>query len=169
MQRSLAAAIGVVGALALGGAVLAGTTQYRSEPVGTFEVPTATESSAEASFKLKLAPDGESARFDLKITEPIDNVTMSHLHLAEAGVNGGIVVWLYPAAPPPVIPPPPIPGTTEGRLASGTITAANLVGPLAGNWDDFVAALEEGRIYVNVHTSEFPGGEIRDQVHAHPG
>jgi hypothetical protein len=165
MQRSLAAAIGVVGALALGGAVLAGTTQYRSEPVGAFELPTATNSTAEGSFKLKLAPDGESARFDLKITEPIENVTQSHLHLGGASDIGGVVVWLYPAAPPAML----IPGTTDGQLASGTITVDNLVGTLAGDWDGFVTALEEGQIYVNVHTSAFPGGEIRDQVHAHPG
>jgi hypothetical protein len=164
MQRSFAVAIGVVGALALGGAVLAGTTQYRSEPVGAFEIP-ANDSTAEGSFKLKLAPDGESARFDLKITEPIENVTQSHLHLGGPTEIGGVVVWLYPATPPAI----PIPGTTEGRLASGTITVDNLVGDLAGDWDGFVAALEAGRIYVNVHTSAFPPGEIRDQVHAHPG
>ena len=51
MQRSIAAVIGVVGALALGGAVLAGTTQYRSEPIGAFELPTDTNSTAEGSFK----------------------------------------------------------------------------------------------------------------------
>jgi hypothetical protein len=164
MQRSLAAALGVAGALAFGGAVLAGTTQYRSEPVGAFELP-ATGSTAEGSFKLKLAPDGESARFDLKITEPIENVTQSHLHHGDATENGGVVVWLYPAASPAVL----IPGTTEGRLASGTITEANLVGDFLGDWDGFVDALEAGDIYVNVHTLQFPPGEIRDQVHAHPG
>lgn len=164
MQRSLAAALGVVGALAFGGAVFAGTTQYRSEPIGAFEVP-ATDTSAAGSFKLKVAPDGESARFDLKITEPIEDVTQAHLHLGPAGENGGVVVWLYPAASPAVL----IPGTTDGRLASGTITEDNLVNALAGNWDGFIAALEAGQIYVNVHTLENPGGEIRDQVHAHPG
>ena len=164
MQRSLAAALGLVGALAFGGAVFAGTTQYRAHPVGDFEVP-ANGSDAEGSFKLKLAPDGQSARFDLKITEPIENVTQSHLHLGPAGSNGGVVVWLYPAAPPAAL----IAGETDGRLASGTITVDSLVGALDDNWDGFIDALEEGRIYVNVHTTAFPGGEIRDQVHAHPG
>jgi hypothetical protein len=166
MQRSLAAALGVVGALAFGGAVFAGTTQYRSEPIGAFEVP-ATDTSAEGSFNLKVAPHGESARFDLKITEPIENVLMAHLHLGPAGANGGIVVWLYPAEPP--LAPMLIPGTTDGRLSSGTITEDDLMGALVDDWDGFIAALEAGQIYVNVHTLENPGGEIRDQVHAHPG
>lgn len=125
MQRSLAAAIGVAGALAIGGAVLAASTQYRAEPTGAFEIP-ANNSTAEGTFKLKFTQDGDAARFHLNITEPIENVTMAHLHLGAPTENGGIVVWLYPAGPPPTL----IPGTTEGRLAGGTITVDNLVGAL---------------------------------------
>jgi hypothetical protein len=61
-------------------------------------------------------------------------------------------------------------------LATGTITAANLVGPLAGHpLSDLIAAMSTGNAYVNVHTNDgvgapnsgpgdFPGGEIRSQV-----
>jgi hypothetical protein len=33
-----------------------------------------------------------------------------------------------------------------------------------GRWDEFVAAVEVGHTYANVHTSRFPGGEIRGQI-----
>jgi hypothetical protein len=37
-----------------------------------------------------------------------------------------------------------------------------LVGPLAGKTlADLVTAIRENRAYVNVHTQQFPGGEIR--------
>ena len=85
--------------------------------------------------------------------------------MAPAGTNGPIVVWLYPSGPPAQL----IPGDTEGRLASGVITEANLVGPLTGHWQDFLDAIEAGNIYANVHTVAHPPGEIRDQVHLHPG
>jgi hypothetical protein len=163
MQRSLAAAIGVAGALAIGGAALAASTHYRAEPAGAFEIP-ATNSTAEGTFKLKLTHDGDAARFHLNITEPIQNVTMAHLHLGPPTATGGVVVWLYPAGPPPTL----IPGTTEGHLASGTITEDSLIGELDNDWEGFVAALEAGNIYVNVHTTAFPDGEIRDQLHTHP-
>ena len=90
----------------------------------------------------------------------------SHIHLGPAGVNGPIVVFLYgPAAPGG--------GRHDGVLATGTITAANLIGPLAGQpLSALVAAMQGGNAYVNVHTNDgvgatntgpgdFPGGEIR--------
>jgi len=164
MKRPLVASLVAAGALAVGGVALAaGTLQYRAHPVGEFEVP-ATGSSAEAVVKLKINPDRTSVRYDLKITEPITDVLMAHLHMAAPGVNGPIVVWLYPSAPPAQL----ISGVTDGRLASGVITEANLTGPLAGNWEGFLAAIESGQIYANVHTLAHPGGEIRDQVHLHP-
>ncbi len=165
MKRPLVASLVAAGVFAVGGiALAAGTLQYRAHPVGEFEVP-ANDSTAEAVVKLKINPDRTEVRYDLKITEPITDVLQSHLHMAPVGMNGPIVVWLYPSGPPAQL----IPGETEGRLASGVITEANLVGPLAGNWQGFLDAIEAGNIYANVHTVAHPPGEIRDQVHLHPG
>jgi len=48
---------------------------------------------------------------------------------------------------------------------SGTITAADLTGPLAGRtMGDLLAAIRSGNIYVNLHTAAFPAGEIRGQL-----
>jgi hypothetical protein len=64
----------------------------------------------------------------------------------------------------------------DGVLATGTITAANLVGPLAGHpLSDLLSSMQAGNTYVNVHTNDgvappntgpgdFPGGEIRAQI-----
>jgi hypothetical protein len=157
-----ASALAVVG---VGGAAVATTLQYRAEPSGEFEVPVAVETSASADFKLKVASDRMSARYDLKIKDSIDDVFMAHLHLEEAGANGPVVVWLYPHDGPPASP---IAGSFEGRLAKDVITPDDLVGPLAGDWDGFLEALAEGGLYVNIHTAANPGGELRDQVEHHP-
>jgi len=105
--------------------------------------------------------DGESLTYKL-IVANIDNVTMAHIHLAPVGqVNGPPVLWLYPENPPAQL----IPGTFNGILYERTVTAANLVGPLAGmTLEDLRAAIQEGRTYVNVHTSQYPPGEIRGQL-----
>jgi CHRD domain-containing protein len=91
----------------------------------------------------------------------INNVMMGHIHAGAPGQNGAIAVWLYPAAPPPVLRP----GITTDVLATGTITAANLTGPLQGHpFTDLINLLDSGGAYANFHTQQFGGGEIRGQI-----
>ncbi|MDZ7691457.1 MAG: CHRD domain-containing protein [Balneolaceae bacterium] len=108
-----------------------------------------------------MSKDGSSIDYKL-IVANIDNVRMAHIHNAPAGQNGGVVVWLYPDSPPPQL----IEGRFQGVLAEGTITADDLVGSLAGQ--SLAALIEEmraGNTYVNVHTTQNPGGEVRGQIH----
>jgi CHRD domain len=108
------------------------------------------------------------------IVANIENVFMAHIHQGPIGMNGPVVVWLYPSTAP--APGPAGGGRITGPVAEGTITAANLVGPLAGQpLSALVALLSNGNAYANVHTDDgvaptntgrgdFPGGEIRGQV-----
>jgi len=123
------------------------------------EVPTnASTATGNAIF---FTSDGASIRFRLKVAD-IQNVLQAHIHVAAAGVNGPVVVFLYPPAPPAVL----IPGPFDGTLGEGTFTAANLRGPLAGmTVPDLLAQMLAGNTYANVHTSQFTGGEIRGQIH----
>jgi hypothetical protein len=92
----------------------------------------------------------------------IANVTQAHIHVAAApGGTGSPAVWLYPAAPPTVL----IPGEFRGVLGEGSFAQANFVGPLAGKTlNDLLTAIREDRAYVNIHTQQFPGGEIRGRL-----
>ena len=51
-------------------------------------------------------------------------------------------------------------GSTSGTISQATITAAQGLDTFA----ELVSAIRAGRIYVNVHTTAFPGGEIRAQL-----
>lgn len=90
--------------------------------------------------------------------EGISGVTQAHIHFGLPGVNAGVVAFLFGRVPPL--------GLVNGELSRGTITEADLVGALSGNWDGFVQALRDGQCYANVHTAEYPGGEIRGQIGA---
>jgi hypothetical protein len=115
-----------------------------------------------------LSGDGEVLYYKL-IVANIDNVVASHLHIGPAGQNGSVVAFLFGSVPPGG-------GRFDGVLATGSITAANLVGPLAGQpLSALIDAIEAGNAYVNVHTNDgvdptntgpgdFPGGEIRGQI-----
>lgn len=113
----------------------------------------------------QLSPDGTELSYRL-IASNIGNVLMAHIHCCIGpGENTGIAVWLYPDGPPPQL----IAGRHTGTLATGTITADQVVGPaMLSEADDPLAALVEqiaaGNAYVNVHTQQFPAGEIRGQL-----
>jgi CHRD domain-containing protein len=134
---------------------------------GKNEVP-ARDTKARGNATFDVSDDGLSITYRL-IVSNIDNPFMAHIHRGPAGANGPIVVFLFgPVAPGG--------GTTNGVIATGTITAANLVGPLAGQpLSALLAEMQAGNAYVNVHTDDgvppantgpgdFPGGEIRNQI-----
>jgi hypothetical protein len=149
-------AAGLAGLVLVGLAVGAVNRNYSVHATGALEVPP-NDSRGQGQAIFHVAKDGQSIAYKL-IVANIQNVTQAHIHRGPAGANGPVVVWLYPAAPPAQL----IPGRTQGILGEGTITAASLVGPLAGaSLQDLIDDLNSGNAYVNVHTSQFPGGEIR--------
>jgi hypothetical protein len=56
---------------------------------------------------------------------------------------------------------------------TGTLRPADVIGPAgqgitAGQFEELVRAIRAGATYVNVHSSLYPGGEIRGQLdHEH--
>jgi CHRD domain len=81
--------------------------------------------------------------------------------------NGGVSVFLCSNAPAPPVPTPLCPAT--GGSVSGTLAAADVIGPAGqgiepGEIDELIDAIGAGATYVNVHTNDFPGGEIRGQI-----
>jgi hypothetical protein len=122
-----------------------------------------------------LSRDQQSMRFAL-FAFRIDNVVASHIHVTPATapeppttINGPVALFLLHNQPPGG-------GRHNGLLAHGTLTAADLIGPLAGQpFSALVTAISEGRAYVNVHTNDgdaipnerpgdFPAGELRGQI-----
>ncbi|HSV99299.1 MAG TPA: PQQ-dependent sugar dehydrogenase [Sedimentisphaerales bacterium] len=117
-----------------------------------------TNSPATGLTTLQLNAARDTVSYQLKV-QGIVNVTMAHIHVStEPGANGPAAVWLFPSAPPAML----LPGEFTGPLGTGSSTATNFVGPLAGRtMADLLAAIRENRAYVNVHTEQFPAGEIR--------
>jgi hypothetical protein len=110
-----------------------------------------------------------ASSFDYTLTySGLDSgVLQAHIHFGAKFVNGGISVFLCSnlGNGPAGTQPCPTPGGT----ISGTVTAANVIGPSgqdisAGQFDELMQAMRAGLTYANVHSNKYPGGEIRGQI-----
>jgi len=141
------------------------TRQFSATLSGAEEVPArATPATGSAVFDLNASGTALHYRLDVR---DIQNPFAAHIHVGAPGVNGPIVAHLFDGSPGS--------GPFSGTLSEGTITAADLTGPLAGHpLSDLIAAMVAGDTYTNVHTNDgidppntgagdFPGGEIRGQ------
>jgi hypothetical protein len=138
---------------------------------GYQEDPLALSTSGSGSFRIHIDRRDQAVTYRLSYTELEGTVAQAHIHIGNRSQSGGIMVFLCsnlgngpagtqacPAAPAEV---------------TGTIHAADIIGPAgqgvaAGEFGEFLAAIESGTAYVNVHSSKYPGGEIRAQLdHGH--
>ena len=94
-------------------------------------------------------------------------MTQAHLHFGQTAVNGGIVVFICTNVGGPV----GTPECPEGRATlTGTATSEDVIGGAAaqgiaaGELTEVKEAIRAGAVYANVHTEDFPNGEIRAQL-----
>ena len=100
--------------------------------------------------------DREELEYRLKVKR-IVGVTEAHIHLGLPNMNGPVVATLYGSK---VFSDP-----IDGDLNRGVLTETDLDGgPFEGDFAGFLNAMGLGQLYVNVHTAEFPNGEIRGQI-----
>jgi hypothetical protein len=146
-----------------------GFKNIREFLIGYEEVP-AVSTVASGEFSARISNDDTQIDYELNYADLEGAVTQAHIHLGQRGVNGGISVWLCgnlgpgvtPPAGTPACPPPP-------ATVTGTLTAANVVGPTGqgiapGEFAELIRAIRAGKTYANVHSTKFPGGEIRSQI-----
>ena len=105
----------------------------------------------------------DTITFSLTFSGLSSPLTVAHLHFAPSKVAGGVMIFLCGGGNQPACP-----AATEGTI-TGTITAANVTGPggqgiTPGDLDSALEAVRNDLAYANMHTTNFPGGEIRGQV-----
>ena len=106
---------------------------------------------------------------------PLDDFKwgQAHIHFAQIGVNGAIIVWLCGSStnPGPAGTPacPQGSGTVSGIFRAADVLASPTTQQLsAGQVSQFIEAMRANSAYVNVHTANSSGGEIRGQVVPEP-
>lgn len=127
-------------------------------------------STGQATLKLSVDKNAETLTYTLTYSG-LTGVTQAHIHFGKEHVAGGIMVFFCTNLGNGPAGTPACPDDTSGEVTvTGTVTASGVVGPTAqnisaGDFAAVVAALESNTVYGNIHTTKFPAGEIRGQVH----
>lgn len=137
----------------------------RARLSGRNEVPLLV-SSASGSFSAKIQNDG-TIDYELRYEGLSGDAIFAHIHVGQRFANGGVMVFLCNNDPSIPLPSPACP--LRGGTVTGTLTAADIIGPAGqgvnpGDFDALLEVLQRGRSYVNVHSTVFPSGEVRGQV-----
>ncbi len=164
--KSVAAAILGCASIALAGGAAAETVVAKLK---SYEEVPSVSSVASGRFTAFIDRAAGTIDYDLSYQDLEGDVRQAHIHFGQHGVNGGISVFLCQTAFNPD-PTGSAPTCLQSGSVSGLITAANIIGPAgqgiaATELDELVAAIRAGVAYVNVHSTKFPGGEIRGQFH----
>jgi CHRD domain len=165
------AALGVA-AYALAGGSGPGFNHLTATMSGYQEVPSVS-SGASATFTADVAKDGQSIAWELSYGGLEGTVQQSHIHFGQRSVNGGISVFLCTnlGNGPAGTQACPQSGTISGTITPVDVSpaipataAARTQGIDTGEWDEFAQAIDAGKAYANIHSSKWPGGEIRAQL-----
>lgn len=130
-------AVAAAGALVVAAAGMAGAKDVAVSLTGEQEVPAVT-TAAKGTGKITIADD-KSVTGSIK-TSGIAGVA-AHIHEAPAGQNGKPIITLEKK------------GDNEWVVPAGSKLT-----------DEQVASFKAGNLYVNVHSAEHKGGEIRTQL-----
>jgi CHRD domain len=132
----------------------------------TNEVP-ALSSTGHGRFQATIDDTNQTISFELSYDDLEAAPVQAHIHVGQRHVNGGVSVFLCGPAPQQPCAPSP-------AKIIGVLTPANIVGPVeqgidpatdaASGFVELVRLLRSGHTYANVHSTKFPGGEIRGQV-----
>ena len=157
--------LAILAAFAIAGNALADDT-VRTGLTGFEEVPVVS-TNASGRFEAKIARDRQSIAYTLSYNGLQGQVRQAHIHVAQANVNGGIVVWLCGSTTnpgPAGTQTCPQTGMVTGTIVPADVQAVGTQQIAAGDLQEVIDALRAAIAYVNVHTDLSPGGEIRGQV-----
>jgi hypothetical protein len=127
------------------------------------EAPLTLSTTGTGSFRIRVRSDG--LHYKLSYRDLSSNATQAHIHFGRTAIAGGIIAFL--CGPPGASDKPVCPPT--GGTVEGVIDMADIIGPAnqgiaPTELAEVIKALRKGAVYANVHTTTFPGGEIRGQI-----
>lgn len=111
------------------------------------------------TFQARLSDDG--LEYELTYEGLTSDAMAAHIHFGHPTDNGGILAFLCGGTGQAC---PLRAGTVRGTLSASDILGIPEQGVAAGDVQGVLRIVLAGLAYVNVHTQNFPDGEIRGQI-----
>jgi CHRD domain len=148
-----------------------GPSQFNAE-LNSFKTSPSLFTSGKGTSQVRIDYDAQTISYVLSYSGLSSAVTQAHIHFAQTGVNGNIIVYLCDNTG---LAPSGTPACPDSGTVTGTVTAADVNPPnnplpvtaqgiAPGDFAALIAAIEHNTGYVNVHTTIYPSGEIRGQL-----
>ena len=132
---------------------------FTASLAGDNEVPP-INTKATATLKLTI---GSTITFTVTYANLSTPLLFSHFHFAPTKVAGGVMIFLCGGGGQPTCPQA-LSGTITGTITAANVTGVPAQGIAAGDLTSALEAVTEGNAYINMHTTMFPGGELRGQI-----
>jgi len=133
----------------------------------------AVSTTGNGTFTARISNDESRIDWELSYADLEGAVQQAHIHFGQKAITGPISVFLCTNlgnGPAGTQPCPAPPATISGTITAADVTnLANERGISAGELDELLAAMRAGATYVNVHSTRWPGGEIRSQIDGNSG
>ena len=173
-MRRLLVSIAVIAVVSASTVALAQGFKRISEILtGYEETPSAVSTTGNGTFNARISNDESSIQWELSYSDLEGAVQQAHIHFGQKSVTGPITIFLCTNlgnGPAGTQPCPAPPATISGTIVAADVTnLANERGISAGELDEVIAAIRAGATYVNVHSTRWPGGEIRAQIDGNSG
>jgi hypothetical protein len=162
--RYIALAVPLVVVLALGASAMAnggsGSFSFGAKLRGYEETPLTINSNGTGLFTA--TPTSTGFNYTLTYSGLSSNALFAHIHFGQRATTGGVAIFLCGGGGKPICPVAG--GTVTGTISASDVQAIAGQGLAAGDLASMVRAIKAGFAYVNVHTTNFPTGEIRGQI-----
>jgi hypothetical protein len=167
MKGSLSVGVSMVLLVAFAATARAdGPPEMRAQLSGYNEVP-AVSTKASGHFRMRIDRQDATITWELRYEGIETAVQQAHIHFGQHSVNGGISVFLCSNlgnGPAGTQACPAGQATLTGTITADLVVGPNGQGLAPTQFDELLAAIRSGVTYVNVHSAQFPGGEIRGQI-----
>jgi CHRD domain len=141
LSRRIVFAFAALACFAWMGSAQAAPMKFKVSLTGAQQVPALTTSGKGTAY-LTWDPSTRVVTWHITYSGLSSAATMAHFHNGASGQNGPVVIWLTKKGSPVKSP-------INGKA---TLTADQAQQFAAGDW------------YINLHSKDHPGGEIRGQV-----